>query len=106
MSMSGMRCLGLGEYRLKIIPWKKYLFIALVVVLAIIVCDCAIFFYVCHEQAVGAFYSLSDFNLTEETAPGVANMSFAMSALFALASAMCMIIRRIKYCQKKAKSKK
>lgn len=91
---------------MKIIPWKKYLFIALVVVLAIIVCDCAIFFHVCHEQAVGAFYSLSDFNLTEETAPGVANMSFAMSALFALASAMCMIIRRIKYGQKKAKSKK
>ena len=106
MPTSGMRCLGSGEYKLKTIPWKRYLFIVLVVVLAIIVCDCAIFFYVCREQAVGAFYSLSDFNLTEETATGIANMSFAMSAIFAMASAACMIIRRLKYGQKKAKSKK
>lgn len=106
MFTSGMRCLELEAYKLKIIPWKRYIFIALVVVSASIVCDCAIFFYVCHEQTVGAFYSLSDFNLTEETAPGVVNMSFAMSAIFAMASAACVITRRLKYGHKKVKSKK
>ena len=105
MFTSGMRCLGLVVSKLKIFHLKKYFFIALVVVSAIVICDCAIFFYICHEQTVGALYSLSDFNLTEETAPGVVNMSFAVSAIFAMASATCVFTRRIKYGHKKVKSK-